>query len=64
MSTATAQLLEEFDRLPPEEQREFSAVIVHRAAQFDYGDITDEELTASGARIFSMLDEEENAPTR
>lgn len=64
MSTATAHLLEEFDRLPPEEQREFSAVIVHRATQFDYGDISDEELTASAARIFSMLDEEEDAQAR
>lgn len=64
MSTTTAQLLEEFDRLPPEEQREFSAVIVHRTAQFDYGDITDEELTASAARIFAMLDEEEDAQAR
>ena len=64
MSTATAQLLEEFDRLPPAEQREFSAVIVHRAAQLDFGPITDEELTASAARIFSMLDEEEDAQAR
>ena len=64
MSTTTAHLLEEFDRLPPEEQREFSAVIVHRTAQFDYGDVTDEELTASAARIFSILDEEEDAPAR
>ena len=64
MSTATAHLLEEFDRLSPNEQREFSAVIVLRAARFDYGDITDEELTASAARTFTMLDEEENAQTR
>ena len=41
-----------------------TAVIVHRAAQPGYGDITDEELTASAARIFSMLDEEEDAPAR
>ena len=59
MSTATTQLLDEFDRLPPAEQREFRAVIVQRAAQLDYGDVTDEELTASANRIFSMLDEEE-----
>ncbi len=64
MSTATALLLAEFDRLPPEEQRAFSAVIVHRTAQFDYGDITDEELTASAARIFAMLGEEEDAAAR
>jgi len=64
MSTATAHLLEEFDRLPRKEQLEFSAVIVHRAAQLDYGDITDEELTASAGRIFAMLDEEEHAQAR
>ena len=64
MSTTTAQLLEEFDRLPPAEQREFSAVIVHRAAQLDYGDPTDEELTVSAGRIFAMLDEEEHAQAR
>ena len=64
MSTATAQLLKAFDRLAPEEQQEFSAVIVHRAAQLDYGDISDEELTASAARMFAMLDEEEDAQTK
>ena len=64
MSAATAHLLEAFDRLHPDEQREFSAVIVHRAAQLDYGDISDEELTASAARMFAMLDEEEDAQAR
>ncbi len=64
MSRATAQLLAEFDRLPPEDQREFSAVIVQRAAQLDYGDVTDDELTASAARIFTLLDEEEDAQAR
>lgn len=64
MSTAASQLLEEFDRLPPAEQREFSAVIVHRAAQLDYGDLSDEELTVSASRIFAMLDEEEHAQAR
>ena len=64
MSTATAQLLEAFDRFAPEEQRKFSAVIVHRAAQLDYGDVTDEESTASAARMFALLDEEEDAQTR
>ena len=64
MSTAAAHLLQEFERLSPEEQREFSTAIVHRAAQLDYGDIADEELTASAARIFAMLDEEEDAKAR
>ncbi len=64
MSTTTAHLLEEFERLSPDEQREFSTMIVHRAAQLDYGDVTDEELTASAARIFAMLDQEEDARAR
>lgn len=64
MSTATAHLLSEFERLSPEEQREFSAILLRRTAQIDYGDITDEELTASAGRIFEMLDAEENAKAR
>lgn len=64
MSIATAQLLQEFERLGPEEQREFSALIVQRAAQLEYGEVTDEELTASAGRVFAMLDEEEDASTR
>ncbi len=64
MNTATAQLLEAFERLAPEEQREFSNVIVHRAAQLDYGDLTEEDLTACAARMFAMLDEEEDAQAR
>jgi hypothetical protein len=64
MSTATAHLLAEFERLSPDEQREFNAIMVRRAAQLGYGDITDEELTASAARVFAMLDEEEDAQAR
>ena len=64
MSTAAAQLLEAFDQLPPDDQREFSALIVQRAAQLDYGDISDQELTAYAARMFAMLDEEEDARAR
>ena len=64
MSTRAANLLEEFERLSPDEQRELSSAIVHRTAQLDYGAVTDEELTASAARIFAMLDEEEDAQAR
>ena len=59
MTAATANLIEAFDRLPPDEQRVVSAAIVRRAAQLDY-----DELTASAATIFSMLDEEEDAQAR
>ena len=61
MSTATVRLLEAFEQLDPEEQREFSAAIVQRVVQSDYGEVSDEELTASAARIFALLDEEEGA---
>ena len=64
MSTSTAHLIEEFDRLSPDEQREFSAIIVRRSAHLDYGEITDEELTVSAGRVFAMLDEEEDAQAR
>ena len=64
MSTATAHLLKAFEQLSPDEQREFSSAIIHRAAQLDYGEITDEEMTASAGRIFAMLDEEEDAQAR
>ncbi len=64
MSTATAHLLEAFEQLTPEEQNEFSAVIVHRVVQLDYGDVSEDEMTASAARMFAMLDEEEDARAR
>ena len=64
MSATTAYLLEEFDRLSLDEQREFSAVIVQRAAFLEYGEITEAELTASAARMFALLDEEEDAQAR
>ena len=64
MSAATAQLLEQFERLSAEEQREFSSVILQRTSQLDYGDISDDELTASARRMFALLDEEEDAASR
>lgn len=64
MGTGTAHLLSEFDRLPPDEQREFSAIIIRRTAQVDYGDVADLEMTASAAAVFAMLDAEEDAQAR
>jgi hypothetical protein len=55
MSTATAHLLSEFDRLSPEEKREFSAIVLRRTADIDFGDVTDEELIASAATVFATL---------
>jgi hypothetical protein len=65
MSTATAQLLCEFEKLSPLDQKEFSYVIFQKTAEVNHGDIADEELTSSAARIFAMFDEEEqHAQTR
>jgi hypothetical protein len=61
MSTVTAQLLEEFERLPIDAQREFSDAILHRTAHFDYDSPSDEELTAAARGVFTMLDREEEA---
>ena len=59
MSTATAQLLEEFEKLPLDAQREFSDAILHRTAHFDYDAPSDEELTVAARGVFAMLDREE-----
>ena len=64
MSTKTAQLLEEFSKLPPDEQREFSEAILRQTAQFEYDAPSDEELTAAAGEIFRMLDREEDANAR
>ena len=61
MSTATAQLLEEFERLPIEAKREFSDAILHRTAHFDYDAPSDDELTSAAREVFGMLDREEDA---
>lgn len=61
MSTATAHLLQEFERLSLKEQREFSAVISSEQHSSTTPTITDEELTASAARIVAMFDAEEDA---
>jgi hypothetical protein len=44
---STNQLLEEFEKLPLDAQREFSDAILHRTAHFDYAASSDEELTTA-----------------
>ena len=60
MSTETAQLLQQFDKLPLQERKELTDAILRRAAQFDYEAPSDEELTAAAAQVFTMLDREED----
>jgi hypothetical protein len=46
--------------LPLQEQKELSAAILKRTAKFDYEEPSDEELTAAAARVFEVLDQEED----
>lgn len=55
----TLHLIEEFEKLPADEQRDFSVAILQRTAHFDYEAPSDEELTAAAQAMFSMLDREE-----
>jgi hypothetical protein len=64
MSTDTVRLLEEFEKLPLNAQKEFSDVILRRAAQFDYDAPSDEELTLAAREVFAMLDREEDADAK
>ena len=60
MSTLTAQLLEQFEQLPADDQREFSRAILHRTAHLDYDAPSDDELTVAAREMFAMLDHEED----
>ena len=60
MSTEAAKLLQLFDQLPLQEQKDLSDAILKRTAQFDYEHPSDEELTSAAARVFEMLDREED----
>ena len=65
MSSQAAKLLQQFDELPLQEQKELSAAILKRTAKFDYEEPSDEELTAAAVRVFEVLDlEDDDAASR
>ncbi len=65
MSSQAAKLLQQFDELPLQEQKELSAAILKRTAKFDCEEPSDEELTAAAVRVFEVLDlEEDDAASR
>ncbi len=65
MSSQAAKLLQQFNELPLQEQKELSAAILKRTAKFDYEEPSDEELTAAAVRVFEVLDlEEDDAASR
>lgn len=65
MSSATAQLLAQFDTLPAEEKREFVDALFRRLPPLDSGPLDDAQIAAAGDQLAAMLDKEENdAATR
>jgi predicted nucleotidyltransferase len=60
MSRQTAELLEAFDSLAPDEKRVFTAEFLRRAIPFDSGPLDDEETAHAADDLFALLDAEEN----
>jgi hypothetical protein len=60
MSRQASQLLEQFDALPDEEKRTFTAEFLRRAIPFDSGPLDDEETAHAADELFESLDAEEN----
>ena len=59
MSKQTADLLEAFEALAPDEKRIFTAEFLRRAVPFDSGPLDDEETAHAADSLFSLLDAEE-----
>ena len=60
MSKQTAELLEAFEALAPDEKRVFTAELLRRALPFDSGPLDDEETASATDQLFATLDAEEN----
>ena len=64
MSKETAELLEAFEALAPDEKRSFTAEFLRRAIPFDSGPLDDEETAHAADSLFALLDANENEVTR
>ena len=60
MSRQTAQLLQDFEALPEDEKRIFTAEFLRRAMPFDSGPLDDEETARSADELFALVDNEDN----
>lgn len=56
MSSETAQLLEEFEALPEDEKRAFTAEFLRRAVPFDSGVLDDSEVADAADRLLASLE--------
>jgi hypothetical protein len=61
MSNAAVHLLDSFDSLPVDEQRTVALSILKKLQDADYGEFTDEELSAIAEETLLYLDEEESS---
>jgi hypothetical protein len=62
MGNAARRLLEAFEALPAEEQREVQAELLRREIEAPYSPVSDDELVAVADEVFVMYDEEESGP--
>lgn len=60
MSRQTSQLLEAFDALLAEDQREFTVEFLRRTIPFHSPALDDEETARAADELFRMLDKEEH----
>jgi hypothetical protein len=59
MNANAQQLLDRFDQLPRDDQREVAREILRRTASFDVPPLSDEELVGQAHELFLKLDEAE-----
>ena len=60
MSRQTAELLQAFEALPPEEKQLFTVELLRRTVPFDSGPLDDTETFLAADELFAALDAEEN----
>ena len=61
MSTSVQNLLEAFQRLAPDEQREAASAILRRVSDLDYPPLDDEALAQIADQSFQEYDTRESA---
>lgn len=65
MTAAAAKVVDEFKKLAAPDQKEVLGQMMQTAAFLDYGELSDDDLTAIASQTFAMLDrEEDDAATR
>jgi hypothetical protein len=55
MNTQTAQLLDDFEALPEDEKRAFTAEFLRRAVPFDSGPLDDSEIAHTATQLLANL---------